>query len=227
MNNLEELFPENLYHTYIIEGEIDFTVPLLREFLLSRGHKDFLQENYDSFTIADSAKIKQWHSEMATTNGKRICILSTKFINREAERALLKMLEEPAIDTHFFIVVPNTNLLLDTIRSRAHIIRLNNNENNLQLKNAKTFLSTSIDQRLDIVAKMIEESKDEETSGGIRYRATDLINGLEQLFHEKFKNDKNNNEIQFILKELEKSRDYLSISGSSVKMILEHIALVL
>lgn len=229
MNIFSELLPKNLYHTYIIEGENTDVAQSLIEELESRGDvqkqsPDFLYQVYDSFTVGDSVKIKEWHSERGLNGKKRICIISTKFINHDAEQTLLKILEEPGSSTHFFIVLPNASVLLETIKSRAHILKIE--KNNIDTKYSENFIKVSIPERLKIIEEIIEKNKDNENSGGLRHEAISLINDIEKIIYKKWKLDKNTN-LSFILEELSKSREYLSIPGSSVKMILENIAIVI
>ena len=232
MSILADLFPENLYHSYIVEGDPVTTVDSLRSMLEERGDiesrsSDVLCQVYDSFTIDDSHKIKEWHSEMGTGDGKRVCIIGAKFINHDAERTLLKILEEPHEGTRFFIVVPNTLLLLDTIISRAHVVKVNVVENTSFKKSAEEFLQSSLKERIELVSDIIKEHEDNEGSGGLRFSAIRLINDLEKILYEEFKKDKGNVNITFTLSELAKAREYLSLPGASVKMVLEHISLVL
>lgn len=231
MNIFSKLFPENLYHSYIVEGDPDVILLSLLDFLESRidvgiHNPDILSQNYESFSIADSYEIKEWHSKRGITDNKRICIIGAKFINREAEQALLKMIEEPQSGTHFFIVVPNASILLDTLRSRTHIIKVEPDESEFSTK-AQEFIKAPIAKRIEIVAQLLDDNKDNDTSGKLRFEATELINELEKNMFQKFKKDKNDINIQFVLNELSSSRMYLGTPGASVKMILEHIALVL
>jgi len=235
MNTFEKLFPKDLYHSYVIEGEPNETATKLLKFLeirgeVEKGSPDVLCQNYESFTMNDVGQIKDWHSRLGITKSKKVCILATKFINREAEQALLKIIEEPAINTHFFIIVPDASLLLDTIISRVHVIKIKEKENdkNKELqKEINSFLVCSKKERIDKVALIIKENKDEENSGQLRYYATMFVNELESIIYQKFKKDRNDTGIKFILSELQNSREYLSTPGASVKMILEHLALVI
>ncbi|MFA6514987.1 MAG: hypothetical protein WCT42_01835 [Candidatus Paceibacterota bacterium] len=230
--NLDKLFPTNLYHSYVIEGDPVIIAPDLLSFLEIRGEilknsPDVLCQVYESFTMDDSSQIKNWHSKKGVTEGKKICILATKFINREAEQTLLKIIEEPAINTHFFIIIPDSSVLLPTITSRVHIIKTNQEDNVELKKEVNSFLKSSPKERIDTIAKLIKDNKNEENSGQLRYYATQFVNETESITYEKFKKNKNNNEIKFILEEIQKSRIYLSTPGASVKMILEHLALVI
>lgn len=232
MNIFEKLFPQNLYHSYVVEGEPKRTAPKLLEFLEIRGHvesksPDVLCQVYESFTMDDSNLIKEWHSRSGVSKSKKVCILATKFINHEAEQTLLKIIEEPAENTHFFIVVPDVSVLLDTIISRAHIIKTEQLSNKDIQKETLSFVALSPKERIEKVAQMVKENKDEENSGQLRFYATSFVNELESIFHQKFEKDKNNAKSIFVLEELQKSRGYLSTPGASVKMILEHLALVI
>lgn len=229
MNIFSELLPRNLYHTYIIESHDSDTAQLLIDELESRSYiqkqsPDFLYQIHDAFAVSDSVRIKEWHSEKGLNENKRICIISTKFINHDAEQTLLKILEEPNTNTHFFIILPNASVLLDTIKSRAHILKID--ENNITPKYSEDFIKASIPDRLKIVEEVIEKNKENENSGGLRHEAISLINGIEKIIYKRWKSGNDSN-LSFILEELSKSREYLSIPGSSVKMILENIAIVI
>jgi DNA polymerase III delta prime subunit len=235
MNTFEELFPQDLYHSYVIEGEPNTTAIELLNFLEVRGvieHQspDVLYQIYESFTMDDSSQIKEWHSQLGIGKNKRVCIIATKFINHEAEQTLLKIIEEPAENTHFFIVVPDSSALLGTILSRVHIIRteISNKSDVTDLKKiVSEFIKSNLGERIKKVAVIIDENKDKENSGQLRYYATSFVNELESIYYQKFTKDKNNAELKFTLNELQKSREYLSTPGASVKMILEHLALVI
>lgn len=232
MDIFEKLFPKNLYHSYVIEGEPNKTAIELLKFLEIRGEiesqsPDTLCRVYKSFTMDDSGEIKDWHSRLGISKSKKVCIIATKFINREAEQALLKIIEEPATNTHFFIIIPDASLLSDTILSRVHVVKIKQSNNKDIQQEALSFITASPKDRIDKVALIIKKNKDEENSGQLRYYATSFVNELENIIYQKFKKDRNNEKIKFILEELQKSREYLSTPGASVKMILEHLALVI
>ena len=232
MNDFNNLFPENLYHSYIVEGDPQTVGLSLHKFLIKRGEieknsPDVLVQFYDSFSIDDGLKIKEWHKSKPIGNGKKICIINTKFINREAEQSLLKVIEEPNENTHFFIVVPDSSLLLGTILSRVHIIK-GFYENELDSnKIAESLLKSSLKIRIDKIGDIVKEFKDKEGSGGLRFQAISIINSLEKIIYEKWKKDLKNKDLIFILEEIKKSRAYLRTPGASVKMILEHLMMII
>ena len=235
MDFFEKAFPQNLYHSYVVEGEPEETAKALLAFLIDRGEidhdsPDLLLQKYESLSMDDSYQIKDWHSHRCISQNKKICILAAKFINREAEQTLLKIIEEPLTNTHFFIIIPDASILQPTILSRVQIIKTNlaSSPEQLSLKEAaRFFLAYALKDRVEHVALIVKNNKEAVGSGQLRHYAISLVNEIEGLIYLKFKKDKKNSDIQFQLNELAKARDYLSLPGSSVKMILEHLALIL
>jgi DNA polymerase III delta prime subunit len=232
IHEFEKLFPLNLYHSYVIEGEPENTGVLLLEFLKTRGlsedkNPDLLFQNYESFTIENSSEIKDWHSRSGIGDQRKICILATRFINREAEQTLLKIIEEPKEDTHFFIIIPDSSVLAGTIISRVHVVKTKQPLDADFKKFVQSFILMLPKDRVDKIAVVVKENKNEENSGQLRSYATQFVNELEDIYYKKFIKDKNDKQVIYILEELQKSRNYLSTPGASVKMILEHLALVI
>lgn len=231
----EEKFPENLYHSYIIEGDPETLSGELISYLKNRKiiepqSSNVLCQIYDGFTISDSPLIKSWHSERGEEDKKKICIIGAKFINQEAEHSLLKILEEPKENTHFFLILPNVDTLLPTILSRAHVIKGDNDAQGGLTKNitsGKKFLDLSKTERIDAIAKLVKSHDDDEGSASLRHDAINILNNLEKVLHERLIKNSKDKYLIFSLEEILKSREYLSLPGASVKMILEHIALVI
>jgi hypothetical protein len=231
-NIFNKLFPEVLYHSYVIEGDPLNDGENILDLLVSRketekNSNDLYFKKYEALNIEDSRDIKSWHSQSGIGKSKKICIICAKFINHEAEQALLKIIEEPGENTHFFIIVSDSSILLPTILSRVHLIKIKNESNIDIKKEVIDFIKSSKKERIDKVAIFIKENKDEDNSGALRYFATSFVNELEVIFYKEFKKDINNKDTQFILEELQKVRGYLSTKGAGVKMILEHLALVI
>lgn len=229
---LSNHFPVNLYQSYIIEGEPNVLAYEILRFLENRGDikknsEDTLCEIYDSFFIDDSRVIKEWHNNKKVSQDKRICVIAAKFLNREAEQTLLKILEEPQEQTHFFIILPNISSLSGTILSRSHTVKLGEETNIETQKLIDKFIKTNIKDRLDIVADIIKNKKDEDSSSVLRSYALSFINEIEKRIYEKFKNDKSNENLLKVLEQIHESRSYLNSQGASVKMILENLALMI
>ncbi len=233
IDNLDTIFPKILYHSYVIESNPDNeTVKRVLNFLELRGiiknnSIDLFHKIYESFTLEDSHFLKEWHSRLGVGGLSKVCLIATKTINREAEQALLKVIEEPALNTYFFFIIPNTSLLLDTILSRVQVVSLKNKKDVSISKEVENFISFDYKKRFDQIALIIKNNKDEESSGKLRYYANQFINELERIFYNNFKKNIKEKNISNILFEIQKSREYLKIPGSSVKMALENLAIMI
>ena len=76
------------------------------------GNPDFCHMSFDSFKIDDARDLKSVEYEKGFGVGKKIFLISANNILLEAQNTLLKIFEEPIKNTHFFIITPNTDVLL-------------------------------------------------------------------------------------------------------------------
>jgi len=230
INIFENLFPKDLHHSYVIEGNPNDTIKELIEFLennnyISKKSPDIFFQIYEAFNINNTIDIKNWHNQHSISDEKKICILGVNIINREAEQSLLKIIEEPKKNTHFFIILPNINQLAETMISRVHLIKINKLKENEKDIIVHDFINASKKERLEMISLIIKDNKDSENSAKLRIYAISFIENIEKYFYNKFQFDRKNIQISQILSEIQKIRSYLKSPGASVKMILEHLAL--
>lgn len=212
----------DLFHAYIIEGgKEDAKSSVLKMLedrnLLPKYNSDSVLAEYVNFSIDDARSLKEWQMMSATTKNGKAYIALCEFINNEAQNALLKTFEEPVKDTHIFLSVKNASTVLPTLKSRVQIIKADTftNQNN----DAKNFLSMTLPERIGFVGKLCEKDEDSDGSARVRSIAIDFLNSLEV---ELSKNSRDNSEKLSKIMEL---KSFLNMSGSSVKMILETIAM--
>ncbi|MDQ5971817.1 MAG: polymerase subunit delta [Patescibacteria group bacterium] len=229
MNTFEIKIGNNLFQTYFIECTQPNTKEDFLQFLLSQNiqiyaNPNVLNEVYESFTIDNVRTLNAHHNEKSSNIGKKIFIIEALTINHEAHNALLKMFEEPTEDTHFFFLIPRVDTLPDTLKSRAHLIYEDHKENILGKELAIEFVTKSPSERMEIITGIIAKNKNTETSAPLRDEARRLLDACEYVIRENTKIiDKDS---AWKLSELIKAKKYLSTPGASVKMILEHIALI-
>ncbi|MFA5933665.1 MAG: hypothetical protein WC795_00365 [Candidatus Paceibacterota bacterium] len=230
MRELSSYFNSTLHHAYIIEGEGEVLVPdilsaLSEKGIAIEGNPDVLVEKYETFTVDDSRRLKSFASERGVAGTERFFIFSIAFFTREATQTLLKIFEEPNEGIHFILVIPRISALPETLRSRAEIIQLGKSNTNTEiLKSAQKFLFADIPSRLAIIKKIIDSHKDDEDAGAIRHEALSLLNHIEGLLAEKVSED---TPLHDEVKELYACKKFLSSQGASVKILLEHMALIL
>ncbi len=229
----------NLHHAYLIEGDPKAVAAEIISFLEDSGVKcsgnpDVCQEFFETLSIDDSRALKSLEAEKATKGNKKFFIIGSHFFTREALNSLLKILEEPTVGAHFFLITPSPHLIIDTLRSRMSFI--GNSDRNIDkdtAEEAETFLKSNKKKRIELIEKFIKKYKDGEESS-LRSEGLKLLNAIEKNLYEAEKGrtlgiqkgSTLGSQI-FEFEEIEKIRGYLSDRGASIKMLLEHLALAL
>lgn len=130
-------------------------------------------------------------------------------ILREAQNALLKLFEEPNEHTLFYVVLPREDILLPTLRSRFHLLAVEEAQSESGIFDA--FLKASPAERLSLIAKNVSDER------------TDWIYAIVQGFSEYAHTTRNPQTMRDALT----LESYIHTNGSSKKMLLEHITLSL
>ncbi len=223
---------KNLHHAYLLEGEKETIFQELLDFLSTKlnfsvsTNPDFWVGDFDSLGIDDSRAIKSFQSNKSFAEGnKKILVVKTNFITHEAQNSLLKVFEEPTEDTHLFLIMPSSESLLPTLKSRLMIISCLNsqslNEKTHKLS-AVDFLKASITKRLELIKVFLPKSKDDKIS---KFEVINFLNELEQTLYEDKKTLNSN--MKNIFSEIRQCRSYLNDQSPSVKMILEHLSQII
>jgi hypothetical protein len=213
----------SLYHAYVVGGaradaRAHIETLLKSQSIAVQDNPDFFVQEFVAFSVDDARAIRGWQ-ELMPVGERKVSVIYTDFINNEAQNALLKTFEEPIANTHIFLAVPKPELLLPTLLSRVQILTpIASNEASIE---ASEFVQMNLSQRMQFIAKLAEKSEDDDASAQVREKAVSFLDGLEQLLaKDPQKNQKS-------LEQILKFKKYLYVSGSSVKMILEAIALAL
>lgn len=125
------MFRDILSHAYIFSGpagvgKFDFALQVARQLLGEQGlesrHPDL--HIYDGLNIEQARELKKKIALSPFSAQYKIVIINNaQSINTQASNSILKLLEEPQGDTIFFLITPNANLLLGTIRSRCYEVK--------------------------------------------------------------------------------------------------------
>jgi len=214
----------DIHHAYCIVGDPEDTFVKLQEFLLGKmkfeikGNPDFWVGKFDTFTIDDSRILKEHQQNKAFGGGKKIFIVRTHTMTREAQNALLKVFEEPTPDTHFFILIRTKEGILATLLSRSVLIE-ETDTSTTHKAFAEEFLTATSNERLLLLKDMIEEKDREE--------ALQFLTELERQLWKNVDLTTATPKETAMFDELLKMKGYLSDRSSSVKMILEHLSLMI
>ena len=218
---------DSLHHAYCIECQPDKGASELLEFLereLSfnvRGNPDFWHGQFETFGIEEGRVLKAKELGRSFSGGKKVFVISAWSITREAENSLLKMFEEPTKDSHFFLLIPSADKLSLTLLSRLFVIKPNLKET--KPNEGDSFLSMDLPNRLEYaggLAKAIADGKKRKNEALV------FLESLIRVFKDSCENPLNPNEAS-ACERLLRSCEYLQDSSSSVKIILEDIALTL
>jgi DNA polymerase III delta prime subunit len=209
--------PTTLHHAVLIEGsgETAKNSALLHVINIHgievTGNPDVHILEHEKFTI-DEARILKERAYRTPLGEKQVFILISETILREAQNALLKLLEEPAPNTYFVIAVPSKHDLLVTVQSRLNYLESAGSDVYKEMS-VKKFITATIGERRDMLKDIIKE-KD-------RKRARLFIRELEKLLHSDVKKNAQS------LREVAIAQKYISDKSSSVKMLLEHICVTI
>lgn len=217
---------DNLHHAYLIEGEHAVLSADVLAFL--EGEQNVIVEYTELFTIDAARSLRARQIERTPDGGKKCFVLGARFFMREAQNALLKVFEEPTADTHFFLIVPDADVLLPTLRSRVLVIRSEEDKvaKEALLVRGKEFLRLTKPERLQVIADLLEEYEDDEKHELLKGEALKLLSGIEVSLYTSLAGEPPSEAQQQTFKELLKCKDFMRDRGASTKMLLEYVALI-
>ncbi len=226
-----------LHHAHIIEGAHTEVVPELllsierHMGIVSKGNPDLTVEVYQSFGIGESRGLSVRQSRSSFGDSPRkIFVIGTESFTREAQNALLKTFEEPTAGTHFFIIVPQLNSILPTLRSRVIMVESKCAPAKDDIKIfAEKFLDSTLEQRFAMAKKIAEAKKGEQVD---REKIRRMLDHIERILYTRMAGTQlggstSKLEGGNIFREIFQTKTYLTDRGSSAKMLLEHLAITI
>lgn len=221
----------NLHHAYLISGDKK-TVPQLLELLESGGASihsshDIRVEYFETFGVEDSRRVKEWQGEHSVSGGKRFFVFYMMTPTREAGQALLKVLEEPKSDVHFFIITPRPFVFPPTVFSRVVFLNTGSTLDIEMQVRARDFLNADEVARLASIKKMIARHDKDETSEPLKDEALSFLNHIEEVLANHVRKDSSILQNPEFLEQFYACKNYMFDKGASTKMLLEHVALVI
>lgn len=219
-----------LHHAYGLLGEREEVRAELYDFLLKdlkfpiTNNPDFWLGDFNVFKIDYSRNLNELHLKLPVKHDRKVFVISANFMTRGAQNSLLKIFEEPRADTVFFLLLPYGTELLPTLKSRLFfgnqgtIAPRPSLTKEVKSQEAEEFLRAKIGKRLELITKILKDIKDEKST---KAEAISFVKNIELVLSQEKKKD------FLIIKELEKAIGYLNDEAPSIKVILEHLALVL
>ena len=211
------------HHAYCLVGPREETLaPLLHDLenagVSTRGNPDFRLEQCESMGIDEARSLKEAAERTALAGGRKIFVAAARGITKEAQNALLKIVEEPPFGTHFFLIVPSAETLIPTLRSRLCFLSTASAAPAEKSDRAASFLCAPTPARLKIIQGLLKKLEEE---GG----KSDIGSFLDELERTLALGKRVNNASS--LKELLETKKYARDRAPSLKLLLEHLALIL
>ena len=224
MKELEDSYKKNsfLHHAYVLVGDADLLLKELNSFLENelgvkvRGNPDYQYQEFDTFGIDEARALSLAQSRKSFTSGKKIFVISFQGITIEAQNALLKVLEEPTRDTHFFFLTDSSQKFLLTVLSRVQVIV--DSEKKDSESAGKKFVNLPVAERLAVSLRIGEAKNKKEAKA--------LLESVEAYLGEKMRAGDMASETIVALEETMNAKKYLGDRAPSVKILLEHISLI-
>lgn len=223
------------HHAFVIEAEAEEGIALAeawaeKELGMTGGsNPDISVLRFGLLSVADARRVTELAAGKAFAGESKVVIIAADRAYHEAQNALLKVFEEPPAGTYLFLIMPSLGGLLPTLRSR--VIELDPNyghRKSIIPEIAETFIKATKEKRT-VLIKKLATGKDEEERRENRAKAIALLNGIEAVayrsqtsVHVGF----TKSHIKELLSDIATLRMHLYDRSAPMKMILEHLSLV-
>ena len=189
---------------------------------IGQSTSDFSLHSVETFTIDDVRNLKHIVSEKAQENKHMVVLIETTHFSHPAQHALLKTLEEPNQGVTIIFITPHEHLLLPTLKSRVVLHYLSVSEI-ISPIDVKIFARVNVAKRLKMVDEFLQKIKDDESLHETSRRdALAFLHAYEAHLYQESSLEKSHKEFEAIFF----AKEYITDQGSSVKQLLESLALV-
>ncbi len=219
-------------HAFVVEAEAEEGIRAAEAWaekelkIKIQGNPDVVVLRYGLFSVEDARRVTELAASAPFAGEHKVVIIAASRAYHEAQNALLKLFEEPPQGTYMFLVLPTLGSLLPTLRSRMQVLRsavprLDSGRQEIP-EVAKQFLAASKEKRSAIIKKLTS-GKDEEEKRENREEAIAIVNGIEQVAYRSLTSAGNT----ALLSDIATLRGYLYDRSAPVRMIMEHLSLVI
>jgi len=216
------------HHAFVIEAGVEEGIESAEAWaekelgISAKANPDVIVLRYGLFSVEDARKVNAVAMQAPLRGKDKVIIIAATRVYHEAQNALLKLFEEPHTDTHLFLILPTLGGLLPTLRSRVSVLTTAPRQSSGQQEIAEQFLAASKDKRSAMIKKLTT-GKDEDERRENRDKALAIMNGIEAVAYRS----QTSIERTALLEDVATLRRYLHDRSAPVKMILEHLSLVI
>jgi len=229
------------HHAFVIEAEAEQGITAAQAWAqIDLGMKveknpDVVVMRYGLLTVDDARRVSLLAAGKSFAGDTKVIIVTAGRAYHEAQNALLKLFEEPPTGTYLFLIMPSLGGLLPTLRSRVQILNVKGFVNPSSdegftkpfiPKAAGEFMKASKEKRSAIIKKLTS-GKDEEEKRELRDEAIAIVNGIEAAAYAASRESLTLPKHAKLLRDIQELRGHLYDRSAPVRMILEHLSLVI
>ncbi|MCR4275904.1 MAG: hypothetical protein NUV90_00785 [Candidatus Parcubacteria bacterium] len=224
------------HHAFVIEAGEEEGIAVAQVWaekelgIKAEKNPDVVVMRYGLLSVEDARRVSELAAGAAFTGEHKVVIISATRTYHEAQNALLKLFEEPPKGAYLFLIMPTLGGLLPTLRSRVQELKnIEYRIKNIEISgHAEEFIKASKEKRSAMIKKLTS-GKDEEERRELRDEAISVVNGIEAAAYAVMRgNDGSQTSvISALLSDIAVLRGHLYDRSAPVRMILEHLSLVI
>ncbi|MSU74284.1 hypothetical protein EXS57_00720 [Candidatus Kaiserbacteria bacterium] len=221
----------NRHHAFVIEAEIEEGIEVASAWVENElgmkveNNPDVVVMRYSLLSVEDARHVSERAAGAPFAGEHKVVIISANRAYHEAQNALLKLFEEPPLGTYLFLTMPSLGGLLPTLRSRVQVLGLDVGRTTPHIaETAEEFMKASKEKRSAMIKKLTS-GKDEEEKREYREEAIAIVNGIEAAAYGLMQKGDTKN--TGLLSDIATLRAHLYDRSAPVRMILEHLSLVI
>lgn len=230
-------------HAFVVEAEAGEGIEIAQAWaekelgMQARRNPDLVILRYGLLSVEDARRVVEAAAGAPFTGAHKVLIIVASRAYHEAQNALLKLFEEPPVGTYLFFVLPSLGGLLPTLRSRVQIlnpyrdVRRPTSDVGRRTSNtsAEGFIKANKEKRSAMIKKIAAHQEGGTVSA--REEAIAILNGVEAAAyqHRECRGDTLwfPQGVTSLLNDIAVLRTHLYDRSAPVKMILEHLSLVI
>lgn len=227
LNNSRDL----RHHAFIIEAEAERGIETAQAWtkkelgIALKNNPDIAILRYGLLSVEDARRVAETAAGVPFAGKHKVVIIAASRAYHEAQNALLKLFEEPPPGAFLFLVLPSLGGLLPTLRSRIQVLKPEAGRTVSGLSGAaEAFLKAGKEKRSALIKKLTS-GKDEEERRENREEALSIVNGIEAVAY-SYRSQTSVKHAE-MLSDIAALRGHLYDRSAPVKMILEHLSLVI
>lgn len=216
------------HHAFVIEAQPEEGIATAQAWVEKElgmkveSNPDIVVMKYGLLSVDDARRVAELAAGAAFAGEHKVVIIAASRAYHEAQNALLKVFEEPPAGVRLFLILPSLGGLLPTLRSRVQVLNQSVQHSVSDIsKSAEEFMKASKEKRSAMIKKLTSGKDDEERREN-RDEAIAIVNGIEAAAYAQSAT-KN----AALLSDIATLRTHLYDRSAPVKMILEHLSLVI